>query len=73
MILERVTIMSKTKQESGGARLLKAGKKPILLGPTVEQKMTLDAAAAKEGRPTSQFVLFHALQAAGKILRKSAG
>lgn len=63
--------MKKT-QLSGGARLMKAGKKPILIGPTEDEKALLDQAAKEDGRPTTQFVLFHALAAAKKILQKSA-
>lgn len=56
------------KQKSGGAQLIARGKKPITLGVSPEDKKTLDDAAKAEGRPTTQFVLYHALQAAKKVL-----
>jgi len=62
--------VAKTKQASGGARLAAAGKQPILLGVTPEQKEKLKAAATTDGRPLTQFLVFHGLQAAEKILKK---
>lgn len=58
----------KRKQLSGGAKMRAAGKKPILLGVTVPQKMILQEAADIEMRPVAQFVTFHAMQAAKRIL-----
>jgi uncharacterized protein (DUF1778 family) len=60
-----------TKQLSGGARLLAAGKKPVCLGLTEDQHDLLRLAAQAEGRPITQFVTFHALQAAKKIFLKN--
>lgn len=57
-------------QKSGGARLVESGKKPILLGPTKSEHEILKSAAEKEGRPVTQFLLFHGLKAAKKILSK---
>jgi uncharacterized protein (DUF1778 family) len=58
------------KPESGGARMIRTGRKPILLGPTEAEKEILDRAAAIDGRKTTPFVLHHALVAAKKILAK---
>lgn len=60
------------KPLSGGARLIRAGRKPILVGPTEGEKKILDDAAEKDGRSTTQFVLWHALVAAKKILKKES-
>ena len=66
--------MAKTpkKPMSGGARIKASGKSPMLLGVLPEQKDILRKAAAIDGRPMTQFLLFHALAAAKKILEKSA-
>lgn len=58
------------KQKSGGARLIEAGKRPVLLGPTQEQHAFISAAAITDGRPMTQFLIFHGLKAAEKILKK---
>lgn len=60
----------RTKQLSGGARLLAAGKKPVCLGLTEAEHGLLREAAALEGRPMTQFALFHALAAAKKLFLK---
>lgn len=72
-IRERDGNMTKPKKKppSGGARLTAAGKTPVLLGLLPEQRETLLAAAAAECRPLTQFLIFHGLEAAKKILKKS--
>jgi uncharacterized protein (DUF1778 family) len=60
----------KKKQASGGARLTASGKVPVLLGLRPEQAEALRAAAEKDGRPLTQFLIFHGLAAAEKILKK---
>jgi uncharacterized protein (DUF1778 family) len=66
--------MAKTPKKpiSGGARIKLSGKSPVLLGILPEQKEVLQKAAELDGRPMTQFLLFHALAAAKKILDKSA-
>jgi uncharacterized protein (DUF1778 family) len=59
----------KPKQASGGARLKAAGKVAVLLGLRPDQAATLRAAAEKDGRPLTQFLVFHGLAAAEKILK----
>lgn len=62
---------SKAKpQASGGARLIASGKRPVSLGLLPEQHEKLSAAAALDGRPLTQFLVFHGLKAAEKILGK---
>jgi hypothetical protein len=58
----------KRKQLSGGAKMRLAGRKAILLGVTVEQLEKIRRAAQIELRPVAQFVCFHAVQAAEKLL-----
>jgi len=58
------------KPVSGGARAKLAGKAGITLAVTREQHEILRAAAKKENRPVSQFLVHHALTAAEKILEK---
>jgi uncharacterized protein (DUF1778 family) len=60
-----------SKRPSGGAALKAAGKKPILCGVTPEQLDELRGAADREGRKVAPFVVFHALAAARKILKKT--
>lgn len=60
-----------TKQASGGARLKQSGKRPQLLGWSQADAEIIERAAQIEGRPMTQFVQHHALQAAKKILKKS--
>ena len=57
------------KTLSGGARLISSGKSPVLLGLTPDQKVILRSAADADGRPLTQFLVFHGLVAAKKILR----
>lgn len=59
------------KRLSGGARLARSGKRPILLGVTAEQYDEISRAASADGRPMTQFLIFHGLRAAKKILKKS--
>ena len=61
----------KRKQLSGGAKMKAAGKKAILLGLTPEQFDKIKLAASLEMRPVSQFVAFHTLQAAEKVIAKA--
>ena len=65
--------MAKTpkKPMSGGARIKASGKSPVLLGLPPEQKEMLQRAAELDGRPLTQFLIFHGLAAAKKILEKS--
>lgn len=60
-----------SKQTSGGARLVASGKSPILLGVTGAEKKILKKAADIEKRPMTQFLLFHGIMAARKIIEKS--
>jgi hypothetical protein len=55
----------KRKQLSGSAKMTALGKKPVLLWLTPEQLDQVRRAAALSMRPVTQFVLFHAVQAAG--------
>lgn len=58
------------KQRSGGAGLIAAGKKPLLLGLTPEQHELIRQAAELDGRYMTQFVLHNTLIAAKTILEK---
>lgn len=62
--------MAAKKQLSGGARLIESGRRPVLLGVPGEQHDLLTEAAQADGRPLTQFLLFHGLRAAEKILGK---
>jgi len=59
------------KQASGGARLRAAGKRAVLLGLTPEQHTKIREAAEIDRRPVTQFLTFHGLAAAEKILKKT--
>lgn len=48
------------------------GRKPILLAPLAAEHSTIRVAAAMEGMPMAIFLLKHGLEAAEKILAKSA-
>lgn len=61
----------KRKQLSGAAKLKAYGRKAVMLGVTPEQLDTLKLAASLEMRPVSQFVTYHALQAAEKVIDKA--
>lgn len=62
----------KNEQLSGGARLTAAGKVAVLLGVDPADIEIIRAAAEKEKRPVTQFLLYHGLEAAKKILEKDA-
>lgn len=51
---------------------MQSGRKPILLGPSAEEKLLLESAAKKSGIYTTEFVLLHALRAAKRILSKTS-
>lgn len=59
----------KTRVKSGGARLIEAGKKAVLLGLTPEQHEKISAAAEADNRRVTQFLTHYGLKAAEKILR----
>lgn len=59
------------KRPSGGARLTEKGYRPVLLGLKPDDHDILKRAALSERRPLTQFLLFHGLEAAKKIMRKS--
>lgn len=52
------------KQLSGAHKLKAYHKKAVLLGVSQEDYLSIKAAAEKERRPVSQFILYHALAAA---------
>lgn len=63
------------KQASGGARLVAAGRTPVMLGVPADQIALLREAAAIDSRPVSQYVLLAAVAAAKKTIaaaKKSA-
>lgn len=60
------------KQLSGGAKMKLAGKKPVLLGLLPVVLDTIRQAAALEMRPVSQFIAFHATEAALRIIAEAA-
>lgn len=60
------------KQLSGGAKMKAAGKLPILLGVTPQQMKLFRKAAALEMRPVTQWVIFHAVHAASRLLAPNA-
>lgn len=49
-----------------------AGRKSSLVWADIAQRKILEAAANRDQRPLSQFLLFHGLAAAEKILEKSS-
>lgn len=59
------------KPQSSSARMKAAGKKPSLLWLDPDTRTALDRAAAIDGRPLTQFLIYHATVAAKKILAKS--
>lgn len=61
----------KPKVESGGARMKRTGKRPILLGVTDEQYKDIEAAAYMEGRQKTQFIVHHIWNLAKIKLGKS--
>lgn len=63
--------MSKPRKPvSGGARLMAAGLKPMVIGWRPEDRNIIEEAARLDGRPMAQFVYHHALTAARALLRK---
>ncbi len=63
----------KGKQLSGAAKMRLSGRKPVMLGLPVDTLETIRKAAAIEMRPVSQFITFHALQAARKVVDAAPG
>lgn len=70
--MSRKTAPRKPKQESGGRRMLIAGRKPVLLGLEPAQHARISAAAKESGLHMTQFFVIHGLAAAETILRKVA-
>ncbi len=60
------------KRPSGGAQLALSGKRPVLIGLTPAQHQKIRDAADADGRPMTQFLTYHGLVAAEKILKKAA-
>lgn len=60
----------KTKQLSGGARLILSGRIPFTVGVFPDQAEAIRKAAAADGRTPSQFLRHHGVMAAEKILKK---
>lgn len=56
------------KQLSGAQKLKAYGRRAILLGVWPEDHERLSAAAQLERRPLSQFIVFHAMQAAERLV-----
>lgn len=56
------------RQSSGGARMLAAGRKPMLLGLTPEQHDLAKRAAEREGLRMTQLAIRSLVAAAKKIL-----
>ena len=54
------------KQESGGARLVKSGRKPVQLGLTTEELDLIDR--ARDLAPRTKFITRAAIEAAKRIL-----
>lgn len=63
--------MSKKKKPSGGAAIYAAGKTPLQLALTAEEKQFIRVAAATEGLSMAAFLLRHGLAAARKTLGKT--
>ncbi len=62
---------TKKKPQSSGARLTAAGLKPVQLWLTQELHDLIFSAAAADGRAATQFLIFHGVKAAKKILENS--
>lgn len=60
------------KPLSGGARMKAANRHPVLLGLDPSQLELARKAAKLDGRPLTQFFIFHALAAGKIILEKSS-
>jgi hypothetical protein len=69
----QVAEKKKKKPMSGAAKMKAAGRKAIMLGVPPDQFDKLKLAASLEMRPVSQFVMFHAVQAAEKIIANAKG
>jgi uncharacterized protein (DUF1778 family) len=61
----------RTKPLSGAAKMRAAGRRGVLLSVTQTQHELLGRAAFVEMRPVSQYVVFHALDAARETLVKA--
>lgn len=59
------------KKASGGAVMKAAGREPIMVSATPEQKKSIRVAAAKMGVPMSKFLLETGLREAERISKKS--
>ena len=62
--------MKPKQRPSGGARLIAAGRRPVLLGLLPEEHAQLTAAAAAAQMHLTQFLTYHGLIASKTILRK---
>lgn len=60
--------MAQTKRASGGARMVAAGKKPMLLGWGPEYADLIERAANAQGLRMTEFVMAAALAAARDVL-----
>ena len=65
------TTRKKKAPISGGARLMAAGYKPVILGLTPDQHEKIQAAALADNRKMTQFLVHHGIRAAEKILGNS--
>lgn len=61
----------KKRQASGGRRLVASGRRPVTLGILPEDHDLLRQAAEIDRRPLTQFLIYHGLVTARKILEKS--
>jgi hypothetical protein len=61
----------KSKSGSGGARLMRSGKKPVLLGISPEDHRLWKLAASLERRPLTQYIVFHMARITEENLKKS--
>lgn len=57
-----------SKKPSGGANIKAAGKSPVLLALTPEEKTLIRVAAAHEGLPMSTFLVRHGIAAAEAVI-----
>jgi uncharacterized protein (DUF1778 family) len=63
--------MAKSKTKSGGAKLIESGKRAVLLGVEPGDHWILSTASKIEKRPVTQFLIYHALAAARKIIKSA--
>jgi uncharacterized protein (DUF1778 family) len=61
-------VSRKKKPISGGARLIKSGRRAVLIGLTPAQHERISQAAAKDNRPVTQFLVHYGLRAAETLL-----